>query len=165
MHGSIQFASSVTAVGIGATAVMDIWLQGLRKAGVPTQNFAMLGRWIGHISDGKWFHSAISKAAPVKGEALIGWTAHYAIGVGFAVLLICIQGPAWLAAPTVGPALLVGALTVAAPLLVLQPALGAGIASTRTASPVRNSIKSLANHLVFGFGLYVAAMTLQVVRG
>lgn len=161
MQTSIQAVSSVIGMGVGATALMDVWLQGLRKAGIPTQNFAMLGRWIGHISEGQWFHVAVAKAAPVKGEALIGWTAHYAIGIGFAGLLVATQGLAWTAAPTVVPALLVGVVTAAAPLLVLQPAFGAGVASRRTDAPVRNSLKSVANHLVFGFGLYAAAMALK----
>jgi hypothetical protein len=45
-----------------------------------------------------------------------------------------------------------------APLLILQPALGAGIASSKTPTPVLNSIKSLVTHTVYGFGLYLAAL-------
>jgi hypothetical protein len=44
-----------------------------------------------------------------------------------------------------------------APLFVLQPALGAGIASSRTPTPVFNSVKSLVTHTVFGLGLFLAA--------
>jgi hypothetical protein len=56
------------------------------------------------------------------------------------------------------PALFVGVVTVLAPLLVLQPALGAGIASSKTPAPVFNSFKSLVTHTVYGFGLYLAAL-------
>jgi hypothetical protein len=63
----------------------------------------------------------------------------------------------WARAPDLGRALLLGVLTVAAPLLLLQPALGAGVASSKTATPVFNSLKSVATHTVFGFGLYAAA--------
>ena len=49
-------------------------------------------------------------------------------------------------------------LRVLAPLLILQPALGAGIASSKTEAPVFNCIKSLVTHTVFGFGLYLAAL-------
>jgi hypothetical protein len=48
-------------------------------------------------------------------------------------------------------------VTVVAPLFILQPALGAGIASSKTPRPVFNSLKSLATHVVFGFGLFLAA--------
>jgi hypothetical protein len=147
-------------VGTGATAIMDIWLLIVKKAGVPIQNFAMLGRWIGHWRDGQWRHASIAKAAPVTGEVWLGWSAHYAIGVGFAGLLVLASGSDWIASPSPGPAVMLGVFTVAAPLLVMQPALGAGIASTKTSAPLRNSLKSLANHSVFGIGLYLAAMAI-----
>jgi hypothetical protein len=56
------------------------------------------------------------------------------------------------------PALFIGIVTVLAPLLILQPALGAGIASTKTAKPVFNSMKSVVTHTVYGVGLYLAAL-------
>ena len=59
--------------------------------------------------------------------------------------------------PSPGPALLIGAVTVLAPWLVLQPALGAANASSKTPTPVLNGLKSLVTRTVFGFGLFVAA--------
>jgi hypothetical protein len=38
--------------------------------------------------------------------------------------------------------------------------MGAGIASSRTPAPLTNSLRSLANHAVFGLGLYVSAVAL-----
>ena len=43
---------AVVFIGIGATLVMDVWLLALKRAGVPTLNFAMLGRWVGLSYDG-----------------------------------------------------------------------------------------------------------------
>lgn len=163
MNQSLAMFGYTAMIGIGATAVFDIWLQALKRAGVPVQNFAMLGRWIGHWKDGQWHHAAISKAPRVEGEAWLGWTAHYAIGIGFASLLVAIGGETWTAAPSIGLAVLVGIATVAAPLLVMQPALGAGIASSKTTAPIRNTLKSLANHTVFGLGLYIAAVVFNSV--
>jgi hypothetical protein len=54
--------------------------------------------------------------------------------------------------------LLVGLATLAAPFLILQPGMGAGLAARRTPSPNRARIRSLAAHLSFGIGLYVAAL-------
>lgn len=71
-------------------------------------------------------------------------------------------GPAWLARPTVGPALLVGLVTVVAPLLVMQPAMGAGIAGARTPNPTATRLQSLITHLVYGAGLYVAGWIIQL---
>jgi hypothetical protein len=59
--------------------------------------------------------------------------------------------------PTLFPALATGVVTVAAPLIVLQPALGAGSASSKTSTPVRNCFESLITHTVYGIGLYLAA--------
>ena len=46
---------------------------------------------------------------------------------------------------------------LAVPLLLIQPAMSAGIASRNTPTPLRNSLKSLATHSVFGLGLYLSA--------
>jgi hypothetical protein len=145
------------AIGIAATAVMDLWLLLLQSLNVPTLNFALLGRWVGHMLRGRWAHDGMPKAAPVQGELALGWAVHYATGIGFALLLAYAAGPQWLQTPTVAPALALGMVTVAVPQLVMQPAMGAGIASSRTKTPVLNCVKSLANHTVFGLGLYVAA--------
>jgi len=144
-------------IGAGATLVIDVWAAVLRRVGIPSLDLALLGRWVGHLPRGRFAHESIARADPIAGERALGWATHYAIGVTFAGLLLAIFGLDWAASPTLPPALLVGAVTVAAPLLVLQPALGAGIASRRTKAPLFNSLKSVATHLVFGLGLYLAA--------
>jgi hypothetical protein len=159
----MQAGWQAAATGAGATLVLDGWLLLLKRLGVPVQSFALLGRWIGHWPDGVWRHDAIAKAAPVRGEAALGWAAHYAIGIAFAALLVAVAGPGWPAHPSPGPALAVGIATVAAPLLILQPAMGAGIAASRTPAPVRNIIKSVVNHAVFGAGLFLAAVAVSAL--
>jgi hypothetical protein len=157
MNRFISDAAHVVLIGIGATAVMDAWLLLLQRLGVPTLNFAMIGRWVGHWRRGTWKHDAITDAAPVRGELALGWLVHYATGIAFAGLLAGIAGMDWVHQPTLLPALCVGMATVAAPWLVMQPAMGAGIASSRTPAPAKNRLRSLANHSVFGLGLYLAA--------
>jgi Protein of unknown function (DUF2938) len=158
---AISALPQAVVVGVGATAVMDLWLLVLKRSGVPTMDFALLGRWVGHLFHGQLAHDAIRRAPPIAGEFGIGWLTHYAVGIVFAAVLVALQGPAWLHAPAVGPALAWGLATAAAPLLVLQPAMGAGIASSRTPAPLLNSLRSLANHAVFGLGLYLSAVVLS----
>lgn len=158
MRTTIEFALRGIFIGAGATVVIDLWAALLRRFGVPSLNFAMLGRWIGHLFHGQLMHESISKASPVRRELLLGWFAHYAIGVSFAALLLATSGLAWARSPTLGPALLIGVGTVVSPLFILQPALGAGIASSKTPTPVFNTLKSLMTHTVFGIGLFVAAL-------
>jgi hypothetical protein len=55
-------------IGIGATVVMDLWGLLLRGLGVATLNFAMVGRWAGHLLGGRVSHQAIAKAEPVRNE-------------------------------------------------------------------------------------------------
>lgn len=144
-------------IGLGATAVIDIWALGLRRLGVASLQMALLGRWLGHLLRGRWAHDSIAAATPMRGERLIGWFAHYAIGVTFAVLLLSLVGLTWARAPSLWPPLIVGLATVVAPLFVLQPAIGAGVASAKTPRPLFNALKSVATHAVFGVGMYVAA--------
>lgn len=157
MTPTTEFISRSILIGIGATLTMDLWAAVIRRFGVPSLNLAMLGRWIGHIPGGRVMHTDIARTAPVRGELLIGWSAHYSIGMTFAAALVAIFGLGWARAPTLLPALFIGEVTVLAPWLVLQPAMGAGIASSRTARPVFNALKSLVTHTVFGFGLFLAA--------
>ena len=155
---------STVLTGIGATACTDAWaLLRRRWLGVPFPNYPHVGRWIAHMRNGTFRHDAIAQAAPVRGEAWLGWIAHYAIGIAFAALLPVLWGPAWFVAPTWLPALAVGIATVAAPYLLLQPGMGAGLAGRRTPQPNRTRLHSLAMHAVFGVGLYLTALALRLV--
>lgn len=144
-------------IGVGATLVMDLWALLLKRLfGVPSLDYAMVGRWLGHLPQGRLTHPSIARSAPVAGERAIGWIAHYAIGILFALLLLAIWGPAWAARPTLPPALIVGIATVAAPFLILQPGMGAGLAARKTPKPAVARLRSLMAHASFGVGLYLA---------
>lgn len=160
---SSHLVGHVALVGIGATAVMDAWLLLLSRLGVPTLSFALVGRWVGHMRRGRFAHAAIAKAPPVRHELGLGWLTHYVIGVAYAALVVAMSGAAWLEQPTLLPALAVGVATVAAPWFVMQPAMGSGFLASKTPSPLRNCLRNLANHAVFGAGLYLAAAALASV--
>lgn len=157
MNHVIEFVVRSMLIGAGGTLAMDAWAAVLRRFGVRSLDFAMLGRWLGHIPDGQWLHPSIAKAPPVRGELVLGWVAHYSIGISFAALLLAVFGLEWARSPSLGPALVIGIVTVVAPLFILQPALGAGIASSKTPTPLFNSAKSVLTHTVFGIGLFLAA--------
>ncbi|MFM4703435.1 DUF2938 domain-containing protein [Aeromonas bivalvium] len=155
---------AVLLIGIGATALMDLWGVARKPLfGMPLPSYAMMGRWLGHMGQGRFRHEAMGAASPIPGEGLIGWSAHYLIGIAFAALLIAIQGQGWLLAPTPGPALVLGLVTVAAPFLVMQPCMGAGIAASRTPNPASTRVHSLLNHAVFGLGLYLSGWALHAL--
>lgn len=149
--------TGVVFIGIGATIIMDIWLLFLKRMGVQTLNFAFIGRWVGHLFRGRFAHASIGKAQPIPGELILGWLTHYAIGVVFAGLLVCVNGLSWMNTPSLLPAVLIGMSTVVAPLFVMQPAMGSGFAASKTPTPLRNCLRSVVNHTVFGLGLYLSA--------
>lgn len=156
----LQDSILAAGIGIGATAVMDIWLTFLKSRGVKTLDFAFIGRWVGHLARGRLRHAAIARAQPIRNELALGWLMHYVTGIVFACLLLVIAGTGWARSPTLLPALLVGVGTVIVPLFAIQPAMGAGFAAARTPTPLKNCIRSLANHAVFGLGLYLSAVLL-----
>lgn len=163
MNNPLHDAATVALVGIGATATMDLGAWLLSRLGVPAPNFALVGRWVGHGLRGRWVHEAIARSTPLRHERTLGWLAHYAVGIAFAAALVAICGSAWVRHPSLLPALGFGIATVAAPLFVMQPAMGAGIASSRTATPLRNGLRSLTNHALFGAGLYLSAVVVEPV--
>lgn len=159
MSEELEFVVRAVLIGIGATVMLDLWGLFLRHAfGVAAMNWGFVGRWIGHFPRGRFVHVNMAQAAPVRGERMIGWCAHYAIGVIFAMLLLAIWGLDWARQPSLLPALVVGVFTVSAPFFLMQPAMGAGIAASKTPNPAVARVRSFMTHTVFGIGLYVAAI-------
>ncbi|NUN51740.1 MAG: DUF2938 domain-containing protein [Planctomycetaceae bacterium] len=153
-------------VGFGATLAIDLWALLLKRAfGIPSLDFRLLGRWILHMPAGTFVHKSIGAAPPRRFERAAGWVAHYLIGASLALGFVLLAPDRWLEEPTLLPALAYGIVTVLAPFLVLQPALGLGIASSRTPRPGQARLKSLATHGVFGLGLYAWARLLAGIAG
>ncbi|MDD1015121.1 DUF2938 domain-containing protein [Pseudomonas rubra] len=146
-------------IGLTATALADLWsLFQQRVLGMAGANWALVGRWIGHMPRGQFIHHSIAKAPALAGERLIGWSAHYVIGVMFAGLLLAVCGVAWARQPTFVPAFVLGLATVAAPYLIMQPGMGAGFFASKTPKPNTARARSLLNHGVFGVALYLAGV-------
>lgn len=164
MDEVLEILGRGVVMGVGGAALMDAWAVFARRVlTVQGLDYAMLGRWIGHFAHGRFAHARIAAAARVRGERPLGWAAHYAIGVAFALVLLAARGLDWAHSPTILPALVVGVGTVAAPWLVMQPAMGAGIAGSRTPAPWATRLRNLATHVVYGLGVYGSALGLAVV--
>ena len=164
MPDGLDLVARGIAMGVAGSALMDLWSAVLRRRfGIPTLDYRLLGRWIGHFPRGRFVHERIASADPVVGERPLGWLAHYTIGVTFALVLLAIWGRTWLAAPTIGPALIIGIGTIVAPWLVMQPAFGAGIAGSKTPNPTATRLRNLGTHTVYRNGLYAAALVMASV--
>jgi hypothetical protein len=147
------------SIGIGATALVDLWALARRRLlRVPLPDYGLVGRWLAHMPRGSFVHASIGAAAPMRGERLIGWTAHYLIGIACAAILLGFAGASWLRSPALVPALVIGIVTIAAPFLLMQPGMGAGLAASRTSHPAAARVHSLITHAIFGLGLYLAGL-------
>lgn len=153
----------IITIGIGATLILDIWNYLLGLFNIKSLDYRFVGRWIGNFVNGKFYHSNIMTTSPVQNELFIGWTAHYLIGISFSFVLIIVFGNGWLEKPLLVPAILIGLATVIAPLFIMQPALGFGIASSNLPNPIIRVLKSIITHLVFGTGLYLSAMLVNKI--
>jgi hypothetical protein len=166
MNGLAEFAVYAVLIGAGATLVTDAW-SWIRKrlTGVAPPDYGLVGRWIAYMPRGRFRHDPISSSPRIPHERVIGWTAHYLIGIAFASMLLAISGIDWARHPTIGPALVVGIGSVAAPLLILQPGMGLGFAASRTPNPNAIRLRSLMTHAVFGLGLYLAGWVTNLLDG
>ncbi|WCC79304.1 DUF2938 family protein [Cutibacterium equinum] len=129
-------------VGVGATLVMDAVAEVLRRTrGTRSLDYALVGRWLGHMPEGVFQHDPIMAAEPVPYEKALGWAAHYAIGTGFA-LALAVADPDWLKRPRFVPAVAWGLGAAAAPCLLMQPCFGMGVAAS-LANPCRIAVHEM----------------------
>ncbi|WP_420967426.1 DUF2938 domain-containing protein [Bradyrhizobium sp. B120] len=165
MADAVDFLARAVLIGTGATVVMDSWgWVRKRLLGMPPLDYALVGRWLGHLASGRLRHDRIAASPQVSGERVIGWAAHYLIGIGFAGVLLAVFGLDWVRHPSIAPALMVGIASVAAPFLVMQPAMGAGFAASRTPHPWAARLQSLLTHAVFGVGLYAVGWLVSLTN-
>lgn len=157
-HHLIIYLQAV-ALGLGATVFMDLYAILIKRLfAIPSLDYRIVGRWLINLGKGKRLEGPIGQTLPIKNEAITGRVAHYGIGAIFGAAFILMVGPQWLAKPEVLSAISFGVATVAAPFLILQPALGAGIAARKTPKPNTARLRSLMAHTMFGLGLYITAV-------
>lgn len=156
------FIFVVICVGIGATLFTDLWNLFLKRGfNIQSLNFCFLGRWILYMPTGTFRHNNIKATPPKSFECVIGWIAHYSIGVLLTLLFIIFAPVDWIFRPTFLPALLYGICTVVFPLFIMQPSLGLGMASSNTPNPTQARFKSIMTHIIFGVGLWLCAITMK----
>lgn len=157
----------LSAVGIGllATLILDLLNAGYsRIIGLPAPDYRTVGRWSAGLLRGRLRHRTILTTPPHPAEHEIGLLVHYATGVIFVAAMLSVL-PRWTDAPTPGPALLTGLITLAFPFLVMQPAMGFGVAASRTPAPWKARGRSLINHLTFGLSIYLAGVAMSQFAG
>lgn len=142
-------------MGVFATIAIDIWSYfSNRVLKFPRTNWAMVGRWLGHLPSGQIIHRPISSAAPINNELLLGWVFHYLIGIAYAAIYVAFVFIALQETPTLLSAWVFGLVTVLSPWFILQPSLGLGVAASKAPKPNLARAQNLIIHSIFGVGLY-----------
>src|SRR4029453_19479025 len=97
------------AVGVGATLFMDLCALVLNRIlRIPLPNYCLVGRWFCHMPEGTFTHASIATAPQRRSECVVGWIAHYVIGVVYALILVALFSGNWLGRPPLLPPPLFG---------------------------------------------------------
>jgi hypothetical protein len=153
----LSFISAIL-IGLGATLTFDLWALFLKHAfKITPSNICLVGRWLRYMPEGTFKHSNIVSAPRKSAECMVGWIAHYMIGITFAIVFVVLVGDNWLQHPTLIPAIVFGVVTVLAPFSIMQPSFGLGFAASKMSNPTQARVRSLMNHTAFGIGLYLFA--------
>ena len=153
-----DFVLQAVVAGLVATVVLDLWQRLLHAAtGIPPANWGLIGRWFAYIPRGRLVHSPIGETPAVAGEAAIGWTMHYLVGLayGFAYVGLMVFGLG--REPTLLNGLVFGAVSVVIPWFIMQPGLGAGVMARLAPNPWVPRLNAFASHVIYGAALYGGA--------
>jgi len=155
----VEILFKIIFLGLVATVAIDIWATFSNKTlKFPRTNWAMVGRWLGHIPNGKLIHNAINTSPKIKYENTLGWLFHYFIGflyAGFYVALVTLYQAD---EPSVLFAWLFGLVTILSPWFIMQPSLGMGICASKAPKPNMVRLQNFIIHSIFGLALYYARL-------
>lgn len=161
---SAQLFLKIILIGIGATIILDLWAVFLNKVfGIPITNWAMVGRWVGHMTSRTLVQKDLGNVSPISYELALGWLVHYIIGISYIVIIVLFEGLGWLSQPTIFPALFISWLLLIAPFFIMMPCMGAGIAGANTPNPTKTRLISITGHTIFGLGIFISAVCLNLL--
>jgi len=152
-----KVAIEALVVGIIATLATDLWLWLPQIVGVPPANWALVGRWVAWMPRGVFVHR-IAATPSIRGELVIGWGFHYAVGIAYAVLYLAISRLVLASGPTLISTLVFAIALLVVPWFVMQPALGLGFFAARTPRPSRSRLASFELMRGTGFKVLSAAL-------
>jgi len=152
-------------VGVLATLTMDVVAVialrlGIAGGGPRRTGPDLIGRWMGYLLQGKFRHTDILQAPPLRGELLLGFAAHYAIGILLTLMYLGLLAVAH-ATPTALSAIFYGTATTVLPWFLMFPSQGMGWLGRDAPGDAHLARTSLFNHIVFGLGI---ALWMAVIR-
>lgn len=157
----MELLVAAVVAGVVGTLAMDSLNFLFARAGVLSRiDVGMIGRMAVGWMGGRFRYGHPSEIRPVTHELLLGYVAHYAIGVSLALpyvlgwdLLVGGPAPALWAVPY-------GLATTVAAYLFVLPSMGLGVFGRLSPNGARVPLSSLANHLFYGLGLAIGIAVL-----
>jgi hypothetical protein len=150
--------------GLGATLFIDFGKLIASYFEIKSRGLLFLGRWLAYTSEGQFFHNSIIQTPSVESEKFYGLIGHYCIGVMYAFLLPLFYGNKWFENPKILSAVTVGLVSLLPPIFIIQPLFGFGIAFSKLPHPSQYLLKVFIIHLVYGIGLYLAAIAMKRIK-
>jgi hypothetical protein len=151
----MEQALRALVLGITATVAIDLWATFANwMLRWPRTNWAMVGRWIGHMREGQFTHKSIGSSPPIVHESVLGWIFHYVVGCIYAALYMIYVRTAQMGQPTLVSAVLFGLVTILSPWLLMQPALGLGMFASKAPRSTLVRLQNLIIHTIFGLAIY-----------
>ncbi len=148
----------ILITGIVATATLDLWQQVYRLVfGAPITDWAMIGRWVGHIPEGQFVQPDLGKAPPIANERILGWIVHYVVGIGYAVVYLLLMRFVVGSPPSFISALVFGAVSVVVTWFFMEPILGAGVMGSKIPGQAGARVHDFTSHLSLGVGLFIGS--------
>jgi len=159
----MEIVIEIFVIGIFATEIMDVWATfSNRILKFPRTNWAMVGRWLGHIPSGKFIHHPIGDSPEIRYENALGWAFHYFIGIVYAAFYVAMLVWAFEGNASLMTAWIFGLITILSPWFILQPALGLGRCATRAPKPNMVRLQNFIIHSIFGVALYYGWQFLNI---
>lgn len=161
----MELAVKILMLGVFATLAIDIWATfSNRVLNLPRTDWAIVGRWLGHIPKGVISHESIRSAVKVKHENIVGWLFHYVVGVIYAAVYISLFVLFWGNAPTLVSAWAFGLATIVSPWFIMQPSLGLGICAIKASRPNMVRLQNISIHSIFGVALYYGWLSVNILH-
>jgi hypothetical protein len=152
------------AAGIVANLATDLWNLLLHIViGLPLAQWGLVGRWVARMPHGVFIHRPITATPQARGETVIGWIFHYAVGIVYAALYLAIMRLGLGSEPTLVSALIFAIALLVAPWFIMQPALGLGFAAAGFPHPVAARAVNASTRAIFGLGLYLGAAAWSLI--
>ena len=144
------------AAGVLGTLVMDLLNSLVARTGVFLKiDVAMIGRMVAGWTRGRFRYGHPEEIEQVPNQMVYGYLAHFAMGVGLAVLFV-LSWDLWIGRP-VSPlwAVIYGVATSAVSFFFIYPSMGVGEFGRRSPERIKAFITPLANHFFYGVGLAI----------